>query len=120
MAGAGIATIRVSTDYERLYYVDSDRSIQESIFNVSTQFWSTPASVGATVRPHLASPVGVTMVGDEIWLFWFTDDKQLQYSTSVNTSSTWSAGEFCLFFSHAPFPGQFRFSTIMRVMVCCL
>lgn len=96
MAGAGIATVRLQPYYERLYYIGSDRSLQESSWTPDTQSWSTPGPIGTTAKPHLASPIGVTMVGDEIWLFWFTDDKQLQYATSTYTASTWSAGEFCL------------------------
>lgn len=96
VAGASITTVSLPDYLERLYYVGSDRFIQESSWNPSTQLWSTPGAIGTTARPHLASPLGVTLVGEEIWLFWFTDDKQLQYATSTYTASTWSAGESCL------------------------
>lgn len=91
-----MANIRTHDYYERLYYVGNDTFIQESRYLMDNNSWTEPAPISTAAAAHLASPIGVTMVDEEIWLFWFADDKQLQYATSTNNGSEWSTGELSL------------------------
>lgn len=77
----------------RTYYVGNDGSILEAGYTPNTG-WTSSKAISSSAKAHLASPIGVTLVNDEIWLFWFSDKKQLQYATSTYTGSTWSVGGY--------------------------
>jgi hypothetical protein len=91
-AGAGIALVTPKLNNLRTYYIGSDGSVLEAGYFPDRDRWDLPAPISNGAKAHIASPIGATIVNDEIWVFWFSDQKQLQYATSTYTSSTWSAG----------------------------
>ncbi|EXJ78351.1 hypothetical protein A1O3_09512 [Capronia epimyces CBS 606.96] len=89
-AGTGSALVTPELNMLRTYYIGSDGSVLQAGYTPQND-WTAPVAISNGAKAHLASPIGVTMVKDDIWLFWFSDQKQLQYTTSTYTESTWSA-----------------------------
>ncbi|KAK5052061.1 hypothetical protein LTR84_002865 [Exophiala bonariae] len=90
--GKGIAFVTPEPYYLREFYIGSDGSVLGAGYN-PTYGWSAPKAISSDAKAHVASPIGVVMVHDEIWLFWFSAQKQLQFATSAYTGSTWSVAQ---------------------------
>ncbi|KEF55355.1 uncharacterized protein A1O9_08105 [Exophiala aquamarina CBS 119918] len=89
IVGAGVALVTPELNHLRSYYIGSDGLVLEAKYTPEPG-WVSPIPISNGAKAHIASPLGVTMVKDEIWLFWFSNQKQLQYATSTYTGSTWS------------------------------
>lgn len=106
-AGKGIALLTPELNHLREFYIGDDGSVLGADYS-PTKGWSSPKAINSDAKAHLASPIGVIMVGDEIWLFWFSDQKQLRFATSVYTALTWSGGLV-----------HYSISTLRFVHTCC-
>ncbi|KAK0618948.1 hypothetical protein B0T14DRAFT_554367 [Immersiella caudata] len=93
-AGVGYALVTPALNNLRSYSVGRDGSIQEAAYTPTLDQWTLPVAISNGAKAHVASPLAATMVQDDIWLFWFSDHKRLQFATSTYTGSTWSAGMF--------------------------
>jgi hypothetical protein len=76
----------------RYYVVRSDGTIAEMAYDSSSE-WLSPRTIGATARAHPASPIAATIVGSEIWVFWFDEEKKLRTASSTYPGTTWQTGK---------------------------
>jgi hypothetical protein len=91
-----------------MYIVTEVGQVEEARYASST--WLAPGPISSRARAHPASPLAAVMVHDEIWLFWFDQQKRLQYLTSTYTTSTWSAVQNI---TEAPVPAELPRSLVV-------
>jgi hypothetical protein len=78
----------------------------ESRFQPDT--WAFPVALDKGAKADPLSPLAVAVVHSEIWLFWFSKERLLQYAATTfsDTGSTWSSGKYsvclCLAFTLPP------------------
>lgn len=90
--GAGYTLIAPELNNLRAYSVSRDGLVQEAVYTPALDQWTSPVPISNGARAHVASPLGATIIQDDIWLFWFSETKQLQFATSQYTGTAWSEG----------------------------
>jgi hypothetical protein len=86
-AGVGSAYISPELNVLRYYVVGTDGTIAEMAYD-STSGWRSRI-IGATARAHLSSPIVATVVGSEIWIFWFDEENKMRTASSTYPGATW-------------------------------
>jgi hypothetical protein len=90
-AGVGSAYISPELNVLQYYVVGIDGTIAEMAYD-STSGWRSPRTIGATAKAHPASPIAATVVGSEIWVFWFDEEKKMRTASSTYPGTTWQTG----------------------------
>ena len=75
----------------RYYVIGGDGTIAEIGYDFSAD-WRSPRTIGASAKAHPASPTAAAMVGSEIWVFWFDEEKKLRTASSTYLGTKWQTG----------------------------
>jgi len=92
-AGAGFSLITPDTNQLRQYFIGSYGSVLESSYNYDMGGWRASRVIAADVKVHNATPVVAAIEKDSVWVLWSSKHKELQYTSSVWTASTWTKGK---------------------------
>jgi hypothetical protein len=92
--GSGFTLLAPATNTLRAYTINSASVLCEAAWDAKLRTWSAPSAITGNPKAHASSPIAAGLVGTDIWLFYFNEQKRLMSLTSAWKSGTWSIGTY--------------------------